>query len=132
MLHRLILGFVVMLISTTLLACTMARPAAKGKASAGELAAARAQGKEVAETDVTNGVLKLKEYPPLPYSLQEIKYIKLLKSECGVERQVVQGPTDSPVIRAEVDAYNEVMQAEIRQKFGADILQKLREKAEEK
>jgi hypothetical protein len=93
---------------------------------------ARAKGRQAAEHDIAQGILKEKEYPPLPYSLQEIKYIKLIQTECGVEREVVQAASDSRRIREEVAGYNEVMHAEIRRRFGADILQKLRAKAEER
>jgi hypothetical protein len=98
----------------------------------GDTSAARTRGAEAAKQDIANGVLKDKEYPPLPYSLQEINYIRLMKAECGVEREAVQGPTDSPELRAEVAGYNEVMHAEIARRFGADIFEKMREKAEAK
>jgi hypothetical protein len=92
--------------------------------------AGRQKGLQDAERDVQNGVLKLKEYPPLPYSLAEINYIKLLKERCGVEHEVLDGPSGKEQdLRAEAAAYNEVMSAEIRKKFGADILAKLREEA---
>jgi len=91
---------------------------------------ARAKGRRDAEQDIAQGILKEKEYPPLPYSLQEINYIKLLKSECGVVREVINAPQDSKEIREEVAGYNEVMHAEIQHRFGADIIQKLRAKAE--
>src|ERR1041384_7580386 len=51
-------------------------------------AAGRQRGLRDAERDVKAGALKLKESPPLPYSLAEIKYIKLLKERCGVGREV--------------------------------------------
>jgi len=96
------------------------------------LTAARAKGKEAAEQDLKKGILKQKEFPPLPYSLQQMKFIKLLKSECGVEWEVVQGPHDSKELRAEVDGYNAVMAGELRNKFGLDIFEQLYKKAEEK
>jgi hypothetical protein len=96
-----------------------------------ETDAARAKGTLEAKQDIDRGVLKQKEYPPLPYSLQQINFIKLIKSECGVEWQVVNGP-DSPALRQEVAAYNDAMRGEIQRRFGADIIQKLHEKAEAK
>jgi hypothetical protein len=85
--------------------------------------------KEAAEQDLANGVLKQKEFPPLPYSLQQMKYIKLIKEECGVEWEVVRGPSDSKELREEVAGYNEVMRAEIGRRFGGDVFAKLQEKA---
>ena len=96
------------------------------------LAAARTKGKEAAEQDLKNGILKQKEFPPLPYSLQQMKFIKLLKSECGVEWEVVHGPHESKELRAEVDGYNAVMAGELRNRFGLDIFERLYQKAEEK
>ena len=96
------------------------------------LTAARAKGKEAAEQDLKNGILKQKEFPPLPYSLQQMKFIKLLKSECGVEWEVVHGPHESKELRAEVDGYNAVMAGELRNRFGLDIFERLYQKAEEK
>src|SRR5262245_33661323 len=78
----------------------------------------RAKGLQDAERDRQNGVLKLKEYPPLPYSLAEIRYIKLLKERCGVEHEVLSGPGKEQDLRAEAEAYNSVMTAAIKQKFG--------------
>jgi len=91
--------------------------------------AGRQKGLHDAERDVKDGVLKLKEYPPLPYSLAEIKYIKLLKERCGVGREVLSGPGKEQDLRAEAEAYNSVMTGEIKKKFGADVLAKLRQEA---
>jgi hypothetical protein len=95
--------------------------------------AGRQKGAEDAERDVKAGVLKLKEYPPLPYSLEEINYIKLLKERCHVEHEVLSNPSGDKEkdkeLRAEVEAYNSVMTAEIKKKYGADILDKLRKEA---
>jgi hypothetical protein len=93
------------------------------------LAEASDRGKKAAETDVANGILKQKEYPPMPYSLQQMNYIRLLKNECGVDNEVVSAPRDSKELRSEVAAYNAVMQSEIARQFGADIFAKLKEKA---
>jgi hypothetical protein len=95
---------------------------------AGELTG-KAKGARDAERDLERGVLKLKEYPPLPYSRAQIRYIRLLKERCGVEHEVL-GPGDEQELRAEAAAYNGVMTGAIRQKFGADILAKLRAEAD--
>jgi hypothetical protein len=98
-----------------------------GRQAAG--ATGRQKGLQDAERDVKDGVLKLKEYPPLPYSLQEMRYIRLLKDRYGVGHEVLSGPGNDPALREEVQAYNGVVNAEIRKKFGDDILTKLREEA---
>ena len=93
---------------------------------------AKTKGQQAAEQDIAQGILKEKEYPAMPYSLQEINYVKLMKEECGVQRELVRAPNDSKEIRAEVAGYNDVMHAEIRRRFGGDIIQKLRAKAEKR
>jgi hypothetical protein len=87
------------------------------------------KGTQDAERDRQAGILKLKEYPPLPYSLAEMQYIKLLKERCGVEHEVLSGPGQDQELRAETEAYNRVMTAAIQNQFGADILGKLRREA---
>lgn len=99
--------------------------------SNGQQAAQKAgteKGIQDAERDRDKGILKMKEYPPLPYSLTDIKYIKLLKERCGVEHEVL-GPGNDKELRAEAQAYNNIMSAAIRKKFGNDILSQLREEA---
>jgi hypothetical protein len=81
-----------------------------------------------AERDREKGILKLKEYPPLPYSLTDIRYITLLKERCGVEHEVLGGGNDQD-LRAEAQAYNGIMSAAIREKFGDEILTRLRQEA---
>jgi hypothetical protein len=98
-----------------------------GEGQAGGLIG-KEKGLRDAEHDREKGILKLKEYPPLPYSLDEIRYIKLLKERCGVEHEVL-GPGDEQELRAEAQAYNSVMTAAIRKKFGDDILSRLRKEA---
>ncbi len=83
-----------------------------------------------AKHDLAKGILKLKEYPPLPYSLTDIRYIRLLKKRCGVEHEVLGPPGKEQDLRAEAQAYNSVMTTAIRQKYGADILSKLRQEAD--
>ena len=78
----------------------------------------------------------LKEYPPLPYSLREMKFIRLLKKNCNVGREVVKlqrekkGIPDKAVIQ-EVRGYNDVMKMEIKHQFGQDIFEKLRAQAKQ-
>lgn len=89
----------------------------------------RARGRRDAAQDIKAGILKLKEYPALPYSAEEIRYIRLLQDRCGVGREVLDGPGDDRDRRAEVEAYNEVMSAAIRGRFGPSILADLRREA---
>jgi hypothetical protein len=97
------------------------------------LQADRAQGTAAATQDIANDVLKQKEYPPLPSPAWHAQYVKLLKERCIVEWEVVQGPANiSDSLREEVNAYNEVMRAEIERRFGADIFEKLQAEAEGK
>jgi hypothetical protein len=86
----------------------------------------RQKGLRDAERDVQGGVLKLKEYPPLRYSLAEVRSIKLLEERCGVGHEVLAGPGAVPGLRAAAEGYNGVMTAEIKKRFGADILARLR------
>ena len=102
------------------------------KADAPDVVTARATGKAAAEEDLKRGILKQKEYPAETDSLQKMKFIKLLKSECGVEWEVVQQPGGSETLRAEVDGYNAVMAGELRQKFGLDIFERIYQKVDEK
>ena len=87
---------------------------------------------KAAIADLEKGVLKQKEYPPLPYPPHYQDYIRLLKSEARVEWEVVRSPADSKQLREEVDGYNDVMRAEIQHRFGSDIFQKLRLKSQGK
>jgi hypothetical protein len=97
------------------------------------LNAASAKGSADATQDIGNGMLKQKEYPPLPAPAWHPKYVTLLKERCNVEWEVVQGPPGvSETLRAEVAAYNEVMRVEIERRCGAGIFQKLRDEAEGK
>jgi membrane protease YdiL (CAAX protease family) len=98
-----------------------------GEGQAGALTG-KEKGIRDAERDRENGILKLKEYPPLPYSLTDIRYIKLLKERCGVVHEVL-GPGNEQELRAEAQAYNSIMTAAIRKKFGDDILARLRQEA---
>ncbi len=97
-----------------------------------EKRASRLTGKEKglsdAERDREKGILKLKEYPPLPYSLTDIRYITLLKERCGVGHEVLGGGNDAD-LRAEAQAYNDIMSAAIRKKFGDEILTRLHREA---
>jgi hypothetical protein len=118
-------------VSNAILALCVLGALGCGPAREGQAATARARGERAARDDLARGLMKQREYPPLPYSLQQMNFIKLLQSECGVVWEVVNAPTiDTSGLREEVEAYNAVMRGEIQRKFGADIFQKLRDKAE--
>ena len=91
----------------------------------------RLKGMKAAISDLEKGLVKQKEYPPLPYPPHYPKFIRLLKSECDVEWEVVKGPTDSKELREEVGGYNDVMRAEIEHRFGRDIFEELQQRAKE-
>jgi hypothetical protein len=94
----------------------------------------REKGAREAKDALAAGVLKLKEYPPLPSPAWQGKYIQLLKERCGVDYEVPQLPkgTSEADFIEEIRGWNGVMEAEIKRKFGDDILQKLREEAQAK
>lgn len=85
--------------------------------------------KEVAEAP--DAPLILWEYPALPYSAQQITYIKLLKSELGVETIVMdlpKGVTDAD-FRKQVNKHNESARLRIESKHGQGALGRVRQKA---
>jgi hypothetical protein len=81
--------------------------------------------------DSPDAPLVLWEYPALPYSAQQITYIKLLKSELGVDTLVMdlpKGVTD-PEFRKQVNKHNEAARLRIEAKHGQGALGRLRQKA---
>jgi hypothetical protein len=96
--------------------------------------AAHAKGVQEAREALAAGVLRLKEYPPLPSPLGHAEYIRLLKERCGVDYEVPELPkgTAEADFVQEIRGWNQVMEAEIRKRFGNDILQQLREEARPK
>jgi hypothetical protein len=89
----------------------------------------RLQGMKAAISDLEKGILKQKEYPPLPYPPHYPEFIRLLKSECHVEWEVIEQRADSDELREEVGGYNDVMRAEIEHRYGRDIFEKLQKRA---
>jgi hypothetical protein len=79
------------------------------------------------------GPLTLWEYPALPYSAQQIEYVRLLQSELGVGTAVMElppGKKDS-AFRAEVNRHNEQARQRIEAKHGQGALGRVRQKAQE-
>jgi hypothetical protein len=92
----------------------------------------RLRGMKVAVADIEAGKLKQK-FPPFPDAPQQRTYTELLKKECGVESEGVNGKAAEPgKARDEMDGYNVVMRVEIEYRFGAGTLDKLWKKACEK
>jgi hypothetical protein len=85
-------------------------------------------GMKAAIADIEAGKLKLKSPPELD-THWNVRYVELLKQECGVEWETVTGIHTSKQV-AEMSGYNDVMRVEIKDRFGPDILDKLRKKAE--
>lgn len=88
---------------------------------------ARLKGMKAAIADIEKGLLKQKEFP-LPDPAWFGKYTELLKSECGVDWEVVD-PKNYKEGRAELDGYNDVMRTEIEHRFERGIFDKLQKKA---
>jgi hypothetical protein len=88
----------------------------------------RLSGMKTAVADIAAGKLKQK-FPPFPDSVQQTKYTELLKKECAVDSQVVEGAVGPGKARDEMNGYNDVMRVEIEYRFGAGTLDKLWKKA---
>ena len=87
-------------------------------------------GVKAALADLEKGILKQKEYPPLPSPAFHVTYKRLLRTECGVAWEVVKSPKYSEALQASVAGYNDVMRAEVEHRFGRDILKKLWNRAQ--
>ena len=92
----------------------------------------RLEGMKSAIADLKKGVLKQKEYPPLPYSPYHPEFIRLLKVECGVEWESVKSTSDPKDLSEKTDGYNDIMRAEIEHRFGRDIFRILTARAKER
>ena len=91
----------------------------------------RDKGGRAAERSIAADILKLREYPPLPYPPGHGEFVKLLRARCGVGWEVVRlsAGGSSVGLSQEVQGWNDVMRAEIRRRFGADIFTRLDEEA---
>src|SRR5262249_34962487 len=101
-----------------------------GQSSATQTAAYE-KGRKDATAAVAAGKLIIREYPPLPSPAEHGEYIRLLKERCGVGYEVPSlppGVAEADFIE-EVRGWNDVMQAEIRRKFGPDIFNQLNQDA---
>ena len=93
----------------------------------------RESGRTQASHAVATGTLLLQEYPPLPSPPAHNEYVELLRTRCGVDYRVPRLPagTDTRDFIAYIRGWNEVMEAEIRKKFGPNILGDLRQEAKQ-
>jgi hypothetical protein len=127
MIQRWLIGVVFLGLVLVVQGCET-RPPTAGPGGA-RPAAARDKGAREATESINAGKLMLKEYPPLPSPAGHQEYVQLLKEKCGVEYQVPNLPAgvkEDDFIQ-EVRGWNDTMQAEIQRRFGADILDRLRE-----
>ena len=94
----------------------------------------REKGAKEAAAAVAAGKLVLKEYPPLPYPPGHQEYVQLLRQRCAVAYELPKlppGVAEADFIQ-EVQAWNEVVEAEIKRKFGQDIFERLQDEARAK
>ena len=102
------------------------------QSSPAKISSHRLKGMKSAIADLEEGIMKQKEYPPLPYSPYHPDFIRLLKVECGVDWESVKSTSDPKDLRDRTDGYNDIMRAEIEHRFGRDIFQKLTARAKDK
>lgn len=92
----------------------------------------REKGVREATLAIAEGQLKLKEYPPTPSPPGHNEYVALLREKCGVTYKAISHPGFSEELKQEVGGWNEVMEAEIKRKFGEDIFQQLHDEAKKR
>jgi hypothetical protein len=89
----------------------------------------RLQGMKVALADIEKGFLKIKGVPP-PAPPWEGEYLKLLRTECGIDVVYVSYEESSdPRLGAQMAGYNAVMLLEIEHRHGKGVLGRLGQKA---
>ena len=82
--------------------------------------AAAAEGREEARADIAAGELVLRTYGVA--TSVESPYNRLLSERLGVQVRIVAGCTPGLKTIVETTAYNDVMEAEIRRRFGSHVL----------
>ena len=65
----------------------------------------------------------------MPYPPGYQDFIRLLKTECGLEWEVISSSLNSKDLREEIGGYNDIMRAEIEYRFGREIFAQLQKKA---
>jgi hypothetical protein len=86
--------------------------------------------------DATDAIAKdkllLKEHPPLPAPGWHGEYTKLLKEKCKCDYQVIGAANLPKDQQDEIRGWNETMQAELRRRHGATIIEDLNMEAEKR
>ena len=84
-------------------------------------------GSPEAEHDISQGHLELRTFGlPAPW---EVEYARLLKERHGIELNAVAGCVVTEDLMRDVERYNAVMEVEIKQRFGSDVLDRVAEDA---
>jgi hypothetical protein len=89
-----------------------------------------AKGVADAKDAIAKDKLLLKEYPPLPAPGWHGEYTKLLKQKCKCDYQVIGAANLPKDQQDEIRGWNEAMQAELRGRHGATIIEDLNQEAE--
>lgn len=129
-----VLGRLTALVALVVVASSGCQPTSSTGGGGHDAATFHDKGAKEATDAIAAGTLVLKEYPPLPSPAWQGHYIRLLKERCNVDYQVPElpkGVAEADFIQ-EIQGWNEVMTAEIRKRFGNDILKQLHEEAEAK
>ena len=93
----------------------------------------REKGAQEATASIAAGDLVIKQYPPLPSPPGHEVYVQLLQDRCGVsfENPSLPSGTEEAIFIQEIQGWNEVMKAELRRQFGADILETLNQESQQ-
>jgi hypothetical protein len=102
------------------------------KAEAAKQLPGFAKGVADAKDAVAKDKLLLKEYPPLPAPGWHGEYTKLLKERCKCDYQVIGAANLPKDQQDEIRGWNETMQAELRRRHGATIIEDLNKEAEKR
>jgi hypothetical protein len=85
-----------------------------------------------AKDAIAKDKLLLKEHPPLPAPGWHGEHIKHLKERCKCDYQVIGAPNLPKDQQDEFRGWNETMQAELRRRHGATIIEDLNQEAEKR
>lgn len=91
-----------------------------------------AKGTEEAKDAIAKDQLLLKEYPPLPAPGWHGEFIRLLKERCKCDYQVIGEPNLAKDRQDEIRGWNDSMQAELRRRHGATIMEELHRDGEKR
>lgn len=118
----------VVVLVALLVGCASDSPVSRPDTAINRGSSSHQKGAKEATEAVAAGLLKIKEYPPLPSPAGHGVYVALLREQCGVGYEVphlMPGVAEADLIQ-EVRGWNEVMQAAIKKKYGASIFEELR------